>query len=179
MSSVAENVHVAETPEIAEHAEDVAEQQLSAARPSILGKLDKLSKGVTDLSKTLAHAELRHMYNNCLPHETIRQILSILDGYDPAGDVTWVMRSLRDQLLTYIRSLSIRYPHMQADEKIRLARAVTYEGLRRHVEPLNAAGERKFELMVSVGELIEADDTHPLFLGCAFVCFASWDHDCE
>ena len=102
--------------------------------------MDKSSTGLGYLSNTSAHAEVRHMYNNILPHETIRQILSILDGYDVAGDVTWVMRSLRDQLLIYIRSLSIRYPRMQTDEKIRLARAVTYEALRRHVQPLTAAG---------------------------------------
>ena len=160
MSSVAENVNVAGTLGIAEHAEDVTEQQLSAVVEAVLSKLDKLSKGFGDLSNTSAHAEVRHMYNNILPHETIRQIMSILDGYDVAGDVTWVMRSLRDQLLIYIRSLSIRYPHMQADEKIRLARAVTYEALRRHVQPLNAAGERKYELMRSVGELTETNDTH-------------------
>ena len=75
-----------------------------------------------------------------MPHETIRQILSILDGYYVDGDVHWVLRQMRDQVLIYIRYVSIRYPDMVTVEKIRLARAVTYEASRRHVESLNVAG---------------------------------------
>ena len=104
-------------------------------------------ENVKDVHKVMAHAEKRHMSNNILPHETIRQIMSILHSFDAWGDVTWPMRSMRDQLLIYTRSLSIRYPRMEIDEKFRLAKQVVYEAFKRHVESTNAAGLRKFRFM--------------------------------
>ena len=99
------------------------------------------------MHKVMANAERRHMSNNILPHEVIRQIQIILDSFDFWGDITWPLRSMRDWLLVYIRSLSIRYPRMKIDEKFRLAKQVVYEAFKRHVESTNAAGLRKFRFM--------------------------------
>ena len=77
------------------------------------------------------------------------------------------MRALRDQLLIYVRSLSNRYTRMEDDETVRLARALTCEAFRRHLETLNTAGKRKFALMVTIGEMTEGDDTNFFFHGCS------------
>ena len=37
---------------------------------------------VKDVHKVMAHAEKRHVSNNILPHETIRQIMSMLEHAD-------------------------------------------------------------------------------------------------
>ena len=44
---------------------------------------------------------------------------------------------------------------------------MVYEAFKRHVESTNAVGLRKFQLMVTVGELIEGDDTTEFFIGCS------------
>ena len=136
MSSAAEVVNTSEHPQIAEHAEDVTEQ-------SMREQVDTLFKKLNSMLKVMKNAEYRHMTNNSLPHETIRQILSILHSFDPAKDSSWLMRALRDQVLIYVRSLSNRYANMEDDEKVRLARALTFEASRRHLEtPLDVAGKR-------------------------------------
>ena len=181
MSSVAATVDITEQPAIPEEVEEnedagqpvnnedagrlVANED--AGPQSVSEKLDLLVEIAKELRKVMGHAERRHMSNNILPHETIRQIQIILDSFTIWGDVTWPMRSMRDWLLTYIRSLSIRYPRMEIDEMIRLAKQVVYEAFKRHVESTNAAGLRKFRFMVSICELIEGDDTSDFFIGCS------------
>ena len=96
----------------------------------------------------------------------------ILEDNEDAG---LQLLSVKLDLLNYeIRSLSIRYPRMESDEKFRLAKQVVYEAFKRHVESTNAAGLRKFQLMVTVGELIEGDDTTELFVGCSIS--PAWEH---
>ena len=163
MSSAAEVVNLSEHPQIAEPAEDVTE----VTEQSMRAQIDALFKKMNSMLKVMKNAEYRHMTNNSLPHETSRQILSILHSFDCAKDPSWLMRALRDQLLIYVRSLSNRYAKMEDDEKVRLARALTYEAFRRHLETLNAAGKRKFALMVTIGELTESDDTNFFFHGCS------------
>ena len=89
----------------------------------------------------------------------------ILEDNEDAG---LQLLSVKLDLLNYeIQSLSIRYPRMESDEKFRLAKQVVYEAFKRHVESTNAAGLRKFRFMVTVGELIELDDTPEFFRGCS------------
>ena len=157
MSSTAEVVNLSEHPQIAEPAEDVTE----VTEQSMRAHIDTLFKKMNSMLKVMKSAEYRHMTNNSLPHETIRQILSILHSFDPAKDSSWLMRALRDQVLIYVRSLSNRYARMEDEEKVRLARALTFEAFRRHLlTPLDEAGKRKFALMVTIGELTENDDTN-------------------
>ena len=164
MSSAAEEINLSEHPQIAEPAEDVTE----VTEQSMRALSETLFKKMNSMLKVMKNAEYRHMTNNSLPHETIRQILSILHSFDCAKDPSWLMRALRDQVLIYVRSLSNRYPRMEDDEKVRLARALTFEAFRRHLlTPLDEAGKRKFALMVTIGELTENDDTNFFFHGCS------------
>ena len=75
--------------------EDAGPQSLSV-------RLDQMKKIMQDVLRVLANAERRHMANNILPYETIRQIQSILDSFKTWGDVKWPMRYMRDQLLIYV-----------------------------------------------------------------------------
>ena len=69
----------------------------------------------------------------------------ILEDNEDAG---LQLLSVKLDLLNYeIRSLSIRYPRMESDEKFRLAKQVVYEAFKRHVESTNAAGLRTFRFM--------------------------------
>ena len=163
MSSTAEVVNLSEHPQIAEPAEDATE----VTEQSMRALSETLFKKMNSMLKVMKSAEYRHMTNNSLPHETIRQILSILHSFDCAKDPSWLMRALRDQLLIYVHSLSNRYAKMEDDEKVRLARALTFEAFRRHLETLGDAGKRKFALMVTIGELTENDDTNFFSYGCS------------
>ena len=163
MSSVAATVDISEQHRILEGVEENGD-----AGPQLLSvRLDQMKEIMQYVLRKLANAERRHMANNILPYETIRQIQSILDGFKPWGDVKWPMRCMRDQLLIYVRSLSIRYPRMESDEKFRLAKQVVYEAFKRHVESTNAAGLRKFNFLVTICELIEGNDTEEFFIGCS------------
>ena len=73
MSSTAEVVNLSEHPQIAEPAEDVTE----VTEQSMRAQIDTLFKKMNSMLKVMKNAEYRHMTNNSLPHETIRQILSI------------------------------------------------------------------------------------------------------
>ena len=164
MSSTAEVVNLSEHPQIAEPAEDATE----VTEQSMRALSETLFKKMNSMLKVMKNAEYRHMTNNSLPHETIRQVLSILHSFDCAKDSSWLMRALRDQVLIYVRSLSNRYARMEDEEKVRLARALTFEAFRRHLQtPLDEAGKRKFALMVEIGELTEHDDTNFFFHGCS------------
>ena len=181
MSSVAGTVDISEQPRILEEVEEnedagqpvnnedagrlVANED--AGLQSLSVRLDQMKEIMKDVLKVMANAERRHMSNNILPHETIRQIQSILDSFKTWGDVKWPMRYMRDQLLIYVRSLSIRYPRMESDEKFRLAKQVVYEAFKRHVESTNVAGLRKFNFLVTICELIEGNDTSEFFIGCS------------
>ena len=181
MSSVAATVDINEQPRIPEELEEnedagqpvnnedagrlVANEDAGPQSQSV--RLDQTKKIMQDVLRVLANAERRHMANNIMPYETIRQIQSILDSFKTWGDVKWPMRYMRDQLLIYVRSLSIRYPRMESDEKFRLAKQVAYEAFKRHVESTNAAGLRKFSFMVTICELIEGNDTSDFFIGCS------------
>ena len=164
MSSAAEEINLSEHPQIAEPAKNVTE----VTEQSMRALSETLFKKMNSMLKVMKNAEYRHMTNNSLPHETIRQIISILHSFDCAKDPSWLMRALREQVLIYVRSLSNRYPRMEDDEKVRLARALTFEAFRRHLQtPLDEAGKRKFALMVTIGELTENDDTNFFFHGCS------------
>ena len=181
MSSVAGTVDISEQPPILEEVEEnedacqpvnnedagrlVANED--AGLQSLSVRLDQMKEIMQDVLRVLANAERRHMANNIMPYETIRQIQSILDSFKTWGDVKWPMRYMRDQLLIYVRSLSIRYPRMESDEKFRLAKQVAYEAFKRHVESTNAAGLRKFNFLVTICELIETNDTSEFFIGCS------------
>ena len=181
MSSVAATVDINEQPRIPEELEEnedagqpvnnedagrlVANEDAGPQSQSV--RLDQTNMIMQDVLRVLANAERRHMAMNILPYETIRQIQSILDSFKTWGDVKWPMRYMRDQLLIYVRSLSIRYPRMESDEKFRLAKQVVYEAFKRHVESTNAAGLRKFSFMVTICELIEGNDTSEFFIGCS------------
>ena len=181
MSSVAATVDISEQPRILEEVEEngdagqpvnnedagrlVANEDAGPQSQSV--RLDQTKKIMQDVLRVLANAERRHMANNIMPYETIRQIQSILDSFKTWGDVKWPMRYMRDQRLIYVRSLSIRYPRMESDEKIRLAKQVAYEAFKRHVESTNAAGLRKFNFLVTICELIEGNDTSEFFIGCS------------
>ena len=161
MSSVAATLDISEQPRILEELEEnedagqpvnnedagrlVANEDAGPQSQSV--RLDQTKKIMQDVLRVLANAERRHMANNILPYETIRQSQSILDSFKTWGDVKWPMRYMRDQLLIYVRSLSIRYPRMEIDEKFRLAKQVVYEAFKRHVEPTNVVGLRKFRFM--------------------------------
>ena len=181
MSSVAATVDINEQTRILEELEEnedagqpvnnedagrlVANEDAGPQSQSV--RLDQMKKIMQDVLRVLANAERRHMANNIMPYETIRQIQSILDSFKTWGDVKWPMRYMRDQLLTYVRSLSIRYPRMESDEKIRLAKQVAYEAFKRHVESTSVAGLRKFTFLVTICELIEGNDTSEFFIGCS------------
>ena len=117
--------------------------------------------------KVLGHSEVRHMSDNFMPHELIRQILTVLDNFNVFGDPTWPLRQMRDWFLTYIRALRFRYPSMDIDEITRLAKQVVYEAFKRHIESTNRAGLRRFTWLVTQCELIEGDDTPDYFIGCS------------
>ena len=173
MSSTAEVVNLPEHPQTAEPAEDATE----VTEQSMRALSETLFKKMNSMLKVMKSAEYRHMTNNSLPHETIRQILSILHSFDCAKDPSWLMRALRDQVLIYVRSLSNRYARMEDEEKVRLARALTFEAFRRHLlTPLDEAGKRKFALMVTIGELTENDDTNFFLLWMQHVLTARIHH---
>ena len=69
----------------------------------------------------------------------------ILEDNEDAG---LQLLSVKLDLVNYeIRSLSIRYPRMESDEKFRLAKQVVYEAFKRHVESTHAVGLMKFRFM--------------------------------
>ena len=138
------------------------------ARPQSLStQFKEMTEIMKSILKVLGHSERRHMSDNLMPHELIRQILTVLDSFKIWGDCTWPLRQMRDWLLTYIRSLRLRYPRMEIDEITRLAKQVVYEAFKRHVESTNRAGLRRFTWLVTQCELIEGDDTPDYFIGCS------------
>ena len=105
MSSVAGNFDIGELPPVHEDVEEhvILGQPVNnadAGLQSLSVELDEMTEIMKNILKVLGHAERRHMSNNILPHETIRQIQIILDSFTIWGDCTWPLRSLRDWLLT-------------------------------------------------------------------------------
>ena len=130
------------------------------ARPQSRSDMTEIMKKVL---KVLSHSEVRHMSDNFMPHELVRQILMILENFNFSGDPTWPLRQMRDWFLTYIRALRHRYPGMDIDEITRLAKQIVYEAFRRFVEGNTPRKLRKFTWLVTQCELIEADDTPEYF----------------
>ena len=130
------------------------------ARPQSRSEMTEIMKRVL---KVLGHSEVRHMSDNFMPHELIRQILTVLENFNFSGDPTWPLRQMRDWFLTYIRALRHRYLGMDIDEITRLAKQIVYEAFRRHVESNTPRKLRKFTWLVTQCELIEADDTPDYF----------------
>ena len=75
---------------------------------------------MSTLDEQMAYIEFRAMSENMKPFELVRQLIETLDSYDPQGDATWPMRTIRDFMLDYMRALSMRYKAMQGTEKIQL-----------------------------------------------------------
>ena len=130
------------------------------ARPQSRSEMTEIMKKVL---KVLGHSEVRHMSDNFMPHELIRQILTVLENFNISGDPTWPLRQMRDWFLTYIRALRHRYLGMDIDEITRLAKQIVYEAFRRYVEVNTPRKLRKFTWLVTQCELIEADDTPEYF----------------
>ena len=140
-----------------------------ATNVDIVAKLEEVKTATESSERRQAHRDRRHMAINTVPHETIRQVLSILDGYMVSGDVYWPVMQLRDEANMYFRSLSSRYQNMKSDEKARLTNTVMYEGFRRHAVDLDAAGVAKFDFIVKIGEYIENDEVPERHLCCAIL----------
>ena len=75
----------------------------------------------------LSFIERRLMAENMKPHECVRQLVEVFTTFKQDGDPTWPLRSIRDIILEYMRSLSMRYPAMTAYEKDSLIRLILHE----------------------------------------------------
>ena len=78
--------------------------------------------------KKMHEIELRSMKENMTPREFVRRVCELFAIYEPAGDPTEPLRTLRDLALDYMRSLSRRYHAMSAQEKRELCKLMIYEG---------------------------------------------------
>ena len=63
------------------------------------------------------------MHENMKPHEVVRQICDVFSSFQPDGDGSWPLRTIRDFVLDYNRALSTRYTGMSATERSMLFEA--------------------------------------------------------
>ena len=121
---------------------------------SILEAMQTFLEGV--LGK-LSFIERRSMNENMKPHEAMRQIMNVFDSFDPEGDATWPLRSIRDIILDYLRALSLRYTTMSVEEKVKLCHVILVEAAKRHVGSLEGSVSKreKFKHTVHLCTAIE------------------------
>ena len=72
------------------------------------------------------------MHENMKPHEVVRQICDVFSSFQPDGDGSWPLRTIRDFVLDYNRALSTRYTGMSATE-----RSMLFEAAKRHAWSAN------------------------------------------
>ena len=75
----------------------------------------------------LSHIESRSMNMNFKPHEVVRQIQQVHDGFNPKSDGSWPLRSMRDIMLDYMRVLKRTYPELSMVECTHLVRLMMFE----------------------------------------------------
>ena len=103
--------------------------------------------------------ERRSMNDNQKPSEAVRQMQEVFTSFEPGkGDAAWVLRSMRDIALHYLRAISMRYPSMRSEEKAHLVHLVAYEAARRHLWSTEGdeKARKKYRLAVRLCEEMEA-----------------------
>lgn len=96
---------------IPEGAVEKLESQLESTLSAMIAIRDKV-----------AHLEKRSMLSNLMCHEFVRMAIQDFDSFQPRGDPTWLLRSLRDWATGYLRVLSKSYPHVPLEERSLLLR---------------------------------------------------------
>ena len=77
---------------------------------------------VSSILTKVSHIEKRTMNDNIKPHAVLRTVSTILQSFDPNGDVQWPLSSIRDSVLDITRTLSVKYPRMSMDEAFAIGR---------------------------------------------------------
>ena len=108
----------------------------------------------------LTHIERRAMNDNMKPHELVRQLMTVFWEFDPSGDASWPLRSIRDLILDYMRALSARYREMSVQEKAMLCRLALFEAAKRHIEGCadNPEERDKYDLVYTLCQAIEMNE---------------------
>ena len=106
------------------------------------------------------HIEMRCMRLNIMPHEVVRHLMSILQTFDENGDPHWPLRSMRDVILDYYRTLSSRHAGMSHEEKCHLVRFMVFEACKRRYAEIEGNGPEVTKLMyiVRIAEIIEQSE---------------------
>ena len=116
------------------------------------------------MEQKLTFIERRAMNDNMKPHELVRQLIETINSYEPKGDCTWPMRTVRDFMLDYMRALGMRYSAMRGDEKVQLCRVCLWEACKRHDHDIKDDEQRRatYELVVALCQ--ETEFGEPSFL---------------
>ena len=104
------------------------------------------------MEQKLTFIERRAMNDNMKPHELVRQLIETINSYEPKGDCTWPMRTVRDFMLDYMRALGMRYSAMRGDEKVQLCRVCLWEACKRLSHGIEGDDERRatYDLVVTL-----------------------------
>ena len=114
------------------------------------------------MKNKLSYIERRSMNENLKPWEAVRQIQEVFVSVEPAGDAGWVLRTVRDICLLYLRAISQRYASMKSEEMLRLVQLVVFEACKRHVMSIvgDEKAREKYALTIELCEAMEdAEDS--------------------
>ena len=122
---------------------------------------------MSQIEEKLTHIERRAMNDNMKPAELVRQIGIVLDTYNPEGDPAWLMRTIREHMLDFMRALSMRYHLMSATEKYMMCRACLFEACKRHGDHIGGNLEKRlnYELILDLCRETEANELGFLSMG--------------
>ena len=120
--------------------------------------MDSLERTLEFLRTKLSFIERRSMNENMKPHEAVRQVMEILNSFQPEMDCQWPLRQIRDVCLDYLRALSLRFPSMVPEERSMLVRLMMHEACKRHLWACNERDREKFRVTVRLCEAIETGE---------------------
>ena len=125
---------------------------------NIEATMDSLERTLEFLRTKLSFIERRSMNENMKPHEAVRQVMEILNSFQPEMDCQWPLRQIRDVCLDYLRALSLRFPSMVPEERSMLVRLMMHEACKRHLWSCNEREREKFRVTTRLCEAIETGE---------------------
>ena len=85
------------------------------------------------------------MSANYLAHEVVRMCMSAISEYNPALDPGWVVRTVLDIRINFMRTVLNRYVSMSPDRALQMFQLIVFEAMRRHCMSVQWPEEAEIE----------------------------------
>ena len=126
------------------------------------------------MRQKLGILEHRTMNSNLKPHEAVRMYVQKFEDWNPEAYCLWIMRSIRDVSLDYMRSLSSRYGAMRDCETHQLVKFMLYEAAMRYTYEDSPEGEKRRSKYHLINQICHGIELHEQGI-CADIKFFKKD----